>query len=82
MLQRRENILHLLGIEPQLLGPSAQSLVRISTELSRLRCVCSAIGSQSGRALFPNLKDETLQCRVFVDKISINSILIIVSSLL
>jgi hypothetical protein len=38
-LWRREDLLHVPGIEPLLLGRSAHSVVIISTELSRLYCI-------------------------------------------
>jgi hypothetical protein len=36
VLQRRENVLHLPGIEPKLVGRPALSLVAVRSELSRL----------------------------------------------
>ena len=67
---------NLLGVETKLLGQSAYSLVTIPTALSRLHCVIgillsSAIGRHSGRAVIANLNVETIQCTVFVDKMSI-----------
>jgi len=66
----------MLGIETKLLGQSAYSLVTIPTAPSRLHCVIgillsSAMGSHSGRTVVANLNVETIQCTVFVDKMSI-----------
>ena len=67
---------NLLRVEKKLLGQSAYSLVTIPTALSRLHCVIgillsSAIGRHSDRAVVASLNVETIQCTVFVDKISI-----------
>jgi len=65
-----------LGVETKLLGQSAYSLVTIPTALPRLHSLIgillsSAMGRHSGRAVVDNLSVETIQCTVFVDKMSI-----------